>query len=94
MTPEEVRATARLVVEYVRARAEVIAIGSLLTTYRNIGNPVPATWEKDLEGMRQLPPCCAFLDSFEPEMSQVSQDASESHLIALLKKIERLNRSS
>ena len=92
MTPEQLRSTARLMVEYIRARAEFVAVRSLFTTYMNLRNPVPATWERDLAAMRELPPYRTFLDSFEPEMSQALQDASESSLTALLNKIDQSNR--
>ena len=88
MTSEQVRATGEVLIRCIMFRAEIIAIRSMLNVYYTLGQAVPANWEKDLAAMKELPDYRQFLESFEPEMSQVSQDASETHLIALLQKIE------
>jgi hypothetical protein len=92
MTDEERKTVAMLVVDYLHLQAEFRAVRSLLNVYQ--GMPAPPTWQKGLAAMRELPDYRIFLDSFEPELSQVRQDADETALIALLHKIELRNLPS
>jgi hypothetical protein len=93
MTPEQMRAFAKLMRQHFRLLADCQAFCSILDSYATL-KMVPENWESRFEQFRKTR---AYLDSaecHESEIRAIEEGAGETELIALLQKMPKDNLPS